>query len=104
QWAAADVPRTVRVLPDRALRPGQIRLGVIGAGSFFRGVHLPNLERHGGFVVTRVATRRGLAARDLAIRHAIPKATTDAREILDDPDISAVLIATRHDLHAPLII
>ena len=101
--AAAEVPRTVRVLPDRALRPGQIRLGVIGAGSFFRSVHLPNLERHGGFVVTRVATRRGLAARDVAIRHAIPQATTDAREILDDPDISAVLIATRHDLHASLV-
>jgi predicted dehydrogenase/threonine dehydrogenase-like Zn-dependent dehydrogenase len=100
---AAEVPRTVRVLPDRALRPGQVRLGVIGAGSFFRSVHLPNLERHGGFVVTRVATRRGLAAREVAIRHAIPQATTDAREILDDPDISAVLIATRHDLHASLV-
>lgn len=101
--AAATVPRTVRVLPNRSVRPDQVRLGVIGAGSFFRSVHLPNLERHGGFVVTRVATRRGLTAREVALRHGIPHATTDVREILEDPDIAAVLIATRHDLHASLV-
>lgn len=101
---ATDVPRTVRVLPDRVVRPGQVRVGVIGAGSFFRGVHLPNLERHGGFVVTRVATRRGLATREIARRHGIAQATTDPGEILDDPEIDAVLITTRHDLHGPLVI
>lgn len=100
--AATAEPRTLRS-PSRATRSsGQVVLGVIGAGVFFRGVHLPNLRRHGGFFLKTVATRSGLHAHDLAAREGIPVATTDPEAIIGDPEIEAVLIATRHDLHAPL--
>ncbi len=79
---------------------GKVVLGVIGAGSFFRGVHLPNLQRHGGFSIKYLATRSGLGAHDTARAAGIPLVTTSADEILADPDVDAVLIATRHDLHA----
>jgi predicted dehydrogenase/threonine dehydrogenase-like Zn-dependent dehydrogenase len=102
--AAPTLPRTLGVAPPREARPGQVVLGVVGAGAFFRAVHLPNLSRHGGFSIRRVATRSGLSGRELGMRHGIPLVTTDAREVLEDPEIAAVLIATRHDLHAPLVL
>lgn len=98
--AAAPAARMVRLQPPTP-RSGRVRLGVIGAGGFFRAVHLPVLARHDGFEIAAVASRTGLQLQDLA-RHGIPAITTDNDEVLEAPDIDAVLIATRHDLHASL--
>jgi predicted dehydrogenase/threonine dehydrogenase-like Zn-dependent dehydrogenase len=96
--------RAIRVAPARPVEAGRVVLGVIGAGSFFRAVHLPNLRAHPGFQIKWVATRTGPSGAELAARERIPMATTDAREILDDPEVSAVMIATRHDSHARLAV
>jgi predicted dehydrogenase/threonine dehydrogenase-like Zn-dependent dehydrogenase len=92
-------------LPVRASagKTGDVVLGVIGAGAFFRGVHLPNLQKHGGFFIKTIVSRTGLAARDYATRAGVPRAATSADEVLGDPEINAVLIATRHDAHASLV-
>ena len=96
-----DLPRVSRrSSSDR----DRVVLGVIGAGVFFRSVHLSNLRRHGGFDLKRVVTRAGANAAQLAVRERVPIAGTDPRSVIDDPDIQAVLIATRHDLHARLAI
>ena len=99
-------PRSIAVQLKTAASPrsGQVVLGVIGAGTFFRGVHQPNLARHGGFFVKRMATRSGATMRDTALRAGVPEISSDPREVLDDPEIEAVLIATRHDRHAPLVL
>jgi predicted dehydrogenase len=76
----------------------------MGAGGFFRAVHLPILVAHDGFDLRAIASRTGLQLRDLGLRHHVPSVTTDSEEILNDPDIDAVLIATRHDLHAALVL
>ncbi len=103
--AAAEpvLGRTVRMTAPRPA-DGKIRLGVIGAGGFFRAVHLPAIEKHGGFVIKTVASRTGLSIRDLAVKQGIEQVTTDPEELIRDPDLDAVLIATRHDLHAALAI
>ena len=97
-------PRTLRLRSTATPSPGQVVLGVIGAGVFFQSVHLPNLRRHGGFFLKTVATRTGLRARDLGVREGIPVVTTDPEAVIGDPEIEAVLVATRHDLHAPLAV
>jgi predicted dehydrogenase len=79
-------------------------VGVIGAGTFFRSVHLPNLRRRTDVHLKWIATRTGASGAKLASREQIPMATTDAQDVLNDPDVSAVIIATRHDLHARLAI
>jgi predicted dehydrogenase len=94
----------VQLKTTAAAKSGQVVLGVIGAGTFFRSVHQPNLARHGGFFVKRMATRSGAALRDTALRHGVPDISIDPAEVLDDPEIEAVLIATRHDRHAPLVL
>ncbi len=91
------------VRPTRAPARGVVRFGVIGAGNFTRGVHLPNLARHPRAALTCVATRSsgdgGLLA---ATRFGAARHVSDADLVLEATDVDAVLIATRHDGHAAL--
>lgn len=88
-------PRTRRL---RALGRKRVRLGVVGAGTFARGVLLPRAARHADIIA--VANATGLSARASAGRFGAGLATTDADEVLMHPEVDAVLIATRHDSHA----
>lgn len=84
-------------------RNGAIRIGLIGAGGFAKGMHLPNLqELRDDFALHAVASRSGHNALSTGKRFAAAYSTTDYHEVLKDPDIDAVIIATRHDTHADL--
>lgn len=81
----------------------RVRLAVIGAGSFARTTHLPNLQRlHDRFALAAVVARTGPSALAVARQFGAGRAVTDYREVLADPAVDAVLICTRHDLHARL--
>jgi predicted dehydrogenase/threonine dehydrogenase-like Zn-dependent dehydrogenase len=83
----------------RPWAPGN-RAAFIGAGSFAQRVLIP-AARRAGLELRSVATSSGLTAADIAERFAFGAAAT-VDEILGDPDLSAVLVATRHDRHAEL--
>ncbi len=82
--------------------PRPLRLGVIGAGLFAQGVLLPLVRRLRGVEITAVATASGISARGVAERYGARFCTADYREIVKHADIDAVLIATRHNLHAAI--
>ena len=50
-----------------------------------------------------VATRGGVSAVTAAKRFGIEHATSDVDQVLGDPSVNAVVIATRHDSHASLV-
>jgi predicted dehydrogenase/threonine dehydrogenase-like Zn-dependent dehydrogenase len=79
---------------------GRVRLGVIGAGNFARSVLLPTLKKLDRVELRGVATASAPSSQQTASRFGFAYTASDWREIVDDPDIDAVLIATRHDLHA----
>lgn len=84
---------------------GRIRIGLIGCGSFAKNVHLPNLEKLSDkFEIASVCSATGTNARNVASRYSARYCTTDYRKILEDQDIDAVLITTRHNLHAKIAI
>jgi predicted dehydrogenase len=96
--------RQVPVIAPRPGKVGTIRLAVLGAGSFARDVHLPNLQRHADqFKIEAIVTRHGPAAVATARRVGARTAATDYQEVLADPAVEAVLIATRHHLHAEMV-
>ena len=84
---------------------GKIGVGIIGAGSFVQSVHLPNLENLSEYYHLRgVVTQHGERAKFLSQQYRIDYATTDYKELLQDPEIDLAFIGTRHNLHYPMVI
>jgi predicted dehydrogenase len=74
--------------------------GFVGAGSFARRILIPAL-RDAGFTLGAVASSGGLSARAAAERFGFGRvATTD--EVIEDPSLGVVVVATRHASHADL--
>jgi predicted dehydrogenase/threonine dehydrogenase-like Zn-dependent dehydrogenase len=95
--------RTVNLATTRATSTDRIRIAVVGAGSFARSVHLPNLADLGeSYVIQSVVARDGSNAAAVAAEFGAASASTDFEGVLEDPDVDAVIIATRHDLHAEM--
>jgi len=84
----------------RVAAAGTIRLGVIGAGGFATGTLLPVIKTIGGVELAGVCTATGARARHAAEKFGFRYCATDENEILRDERVNAVLIATRHSLHA----
>ena len=95
--AASD---TSKQTPALRRTSGRCRLGVIGAGTHARTVLLPLLAKLPACELHTLATARGISAAHTRGRLGFRRATTDAEEVFNDPDIDAVVIATPHSLHA----
>lgn len=99
--------------PAEPVRRVQLRRGgaaakalgvsVIGAGNFARLFILPSLERLHGIAFRGLCTAKGMSAEHSGRTAGFAFATTDADEIWNDAETAAVLIATRHNLHASLV-
>lgn len=76
-------------------------LAVIGAGNYARQVLLPALVRTGARLHTLVSAG-GATASHFGRKFGFERAATDAAAVFADPEVDAVVIATRHDSHAAL--
>jgi predicted dehydrogenase len=76
-----------------------VRVGVIGAGSFARSTLLPALKKL-DVELCGVATASSPSAQQTATRFGFAYAATDWGQVIDDEFVDAVIVATRHDLHA----
>jgi len=95
--------RTLRITKAVATTPGVIRVAVIGAGAFACSQHLPNLQsQKNRFAIQTVVSQSGHNASKAAKQFGAAKASTDYEEVLADSEVDAVIIATRHHLHADM--
>src|ERR1043165_1524701 len=85
-------------------KPANCRLGVIGAGSFANSVLLPSIHKAGDIELVGIASSSGLHAQHAGKKFGFQYATSDDDEIINDPNINAVALLTRHDTHADLIV
>jgi predicted dehydrogenase len=81
------------------LKTGTLGVGVVGYGGYFRSMLLPLLKAHPGFSLASACARSGLTVRAAVENDAFAKGTTDYRELVADPSVDVVSVATRHDLH-----
>jgi len=93
-----NAARTAAVRRDGAKRVG---LGMIGAGDYARPVLLPHFKAHGAEFLA-IASASGVTARDAGEKYGFARFVSGADEVLADPDVNLVVIATRHDSHAEL--
>lgn len=84
------------------IKTGTCVLGVVGAGNFAKSVLLPQLKKIPNVVLHTLATQRGATAEHGKETFGFQHATADADDVFNNPDINAVLIATRHDSHAAM--
>jgi predicted dehydrogenase len=95
--------RRIEIHPGPSKKSGLINIAIVGAGSFARGMHLPNLVKlRDQYALHAIASRTGSNAKATAQKYGARYATTDYTELLKDADLDAVIIATRHNLHAKL--
>src|SRR5262249_37703079 len=83
---------------------GGLGVSMIGAGNFARLVLLPILSRQPGITFRGLCTARGMTAQHNGERRGFTFATTDAAEVIGDAATRTIFIATRHDLHADLLL
>lgn len=100
----ADMPKRIALPPRvQGVSRSAIRIAVIGAGGFAKGMHLPNLlELQSHYRLRAVVSRTGHNAASTGTRFGADYCATDYREVLDDKEVDAVIIATRHDKHASI--
>ena len=96
-------PRSGGTVLPAAVGGSQPVLAAIGAGGYGGAVLLPAF-RAAGARFKMIVSARGLSASQSAAKLEADFAASDYRAALSDPEITAVVIATRHDSHAAMTI
>ncbi|MBO4960426.1 bi-domain-containing oxidoreductase [Butyricimonas sp.] len=93
-----------RVVPigEKRVMVGNGKLGIIGAGNFASATIIPALQKVNA-PIKYIASAQGLTAKVLAKKAKAENATSDYRVMLNDPEINTVIITTRHNLHASMV-
>jgi len=98
-----ELVRKTQLKPSK-IKTDNINVAVIGAGGFAQAYHLPNLKKIPFYNIKAVVTRTGSNAKKIAEEYGAEYCTTDYKEVLKDENINMIVIATRHNLHAPIIV
>ena len=77
-----------------------LKWGFIGCGEVTEKKSGPAFSSVEGSSVVAVMSRTEHRARTYAVEHGINKWYTDAQELIDDPDVNAVYVATPPSSHA----
>jgi len=81
----------------------QLCVAQIGCGAFAAGQDLPNFQANPRVTCKWCCDVNEENARQLAARFSVPRVTTDFRDIMRDPEVDFIKIATSHEAHLPLI-
>ncbi len=85
-------------VPTPRRPPGRVRLGCIGAGGFAQSFIFPVLRKSTLVSLESVATASGVTAESARRNYKFLRAQTPL-ELLQDPNLDAVFIASRHGSH-----
>ena len=80
----------------------QVRVGVLGAGAWARGAHLPGYRRDPRCRVVAIADPQIELARRAAHEFGVDAAVADARELFDRRDIDLIDVCTPSHTHFEL--
>jgi predicted dehydrogenase len=104
--SGVDLSRTVKIPSGAPGSPSLAKnpvVGVIGAGNFATSILFPALKKTGA-ALKSIASGNDTTAAVAARRFGFQQATSDYRTLLEDAEINTVFIATRHNLHARLVV
>lgn len=101
---SVDVSRRTVSLGNPAVAPtgGEVTVGFLGAGNFASSMLIPAFREAGARLKT-IASAGGVSGAHLGAKHGFSTTTTDHRQLLEDPEIQAVVITTQHNSHAKFV-
>lgn len=79
-----------------------VSIGLIGAGNYASTMLIPFLRNKA--TLKGIATATGINAKDKANKFGFSLITTDYNDLIADKDINLVMIATRHNQHASMVL
>ena len=88
---------------DGTFKPGNGGIGIIGAGNFTSMTMLPLLSELNAPLIS-IASATGLTGTTLAKKYKIAKSSTDYTSLINDPAVELVMITTRHNEHAHMVV
>ena len=94
-----QVYKTSLQIDRRSFGSGSGVIAIIGAGNFTDAVICPMLKKLKADI-KYITSADGLSAARLAKKYKIAQASTDFNQVLADDQVDALIIATRHHLHA----
>lgn len=101
----APAPQEKFMVRSSGGHTGRIGIALVGAGAFAKQMHLPNiLAMPHRFNVRAVVSRTGHNAAATAKQCKATYATTRYHDVLEDDAVDAVVITTRHHLHAAMVL
>ncbi|MCA1818388.1 MAG: Gfo/Idh/MocA family oxidoreductase, partial [Acidobacteria bacterium] len=96
---AAHADATTAQSKQESASATRVRVGLVGAGAYARGVLLPQFKAAGA-EFRAVTTASGVTARDVGEKYDFASLASGADAVVDDPSVNLVVVATRHDTHA----
>jgi predicted dehydrogenase/threonine dehydrogenase-like Zn-dependent dehydrogenase len=100
----ALVPKPAPGAASRTISASEISVGLLGAGIFASGTLLPALKASGDTTLAAVCTATGAHATHAAKKFGFRYCTTDEDQLIHNPAINTIVIATRHHLHAKQVL
>ncbi len=98
-----DHCRPIFLNPMKCLQKSKVCIGVIGAGNYTGQILLPALKKNNSKLKI-IASETGISGTHIGKKFGFNKSTTEPDLIFSDPDINAVIVASRHDSHAEYVI
>ena len=98
-----NLNRSIEITSNNFKPSGRGIIGIIGAGNFTSAMILPCLKNTTA-QLKYISSSSGLTGTTLAKKYKIKYSTTDNNIILEDKDVDLVMITTRHNSHAKLVI
>ena len=78
----------------------EIKWGIIGVGDVTEVKSGPAFRKVAGSQLVAVMRRNEEKVKDYALRHGVPVWYTDAMQLINDPEVNAIYVATPPDSHA----
>lgn len=95
--------RTISLSPQSDRTGTEPIINFLGAGNYATAVLIPAFGRTGAVLHT-IASGAGVSGVHAGKKYGFRQTTTDAASLWSDPQVSAVVITTRHDSHAAFVL
>ena len=103
EYNDTKAPISSVTINDKSFTGNKGVIGIVGAGNFTSATILPNLKKLNA-AIKYIASSGGLSSTTMAKQYNIANSTTNYKEILSDTDTDLVLITTKHNMHATMVL